>query len=237
MIVVFLGEGASDVGTLDQACFRPGAMAELVDKLVEKRLDFAPVANGRGFRVSRSELALIAKSSGAGSRMFLPSNTIPAGYASHVKYAAALAIHTMKLELCEDDVAVAIYFQDSDGTCSTPEGNWECIWRAISMGFSRVKFDRGVPMIPRPKQEAWLLCAIRSPSYHNCSELEGLSGNDSSPRSIKSLLEQACGSSVNTELMCEWIRDGRVDPDKIAMPSFRHFREALDRAIENAKRR
>jgi len=45
--------------------------------------------------------------------------------------------------------------------------------------------DRGVAMIPKPKSEAWLLCALKNKPYESCEKLEDRSGNDDSPNSLK----------------------------------------------------
>jgi len=59
----------------------------------------------------------------------------------------------------------------------------------FEIGFKIEKFDRGVAMIPKPKSEAWLLCALRNKAYENCQKLEDRSGNDDSPNSLKKELD------------------------------------------------
>ena len=39
-------------------------------------------------------------------------------------------------------------------------------------GFAEENFSRGVPMIPKPKSEAWIICALRSNPYEGCESLE-----------------------------------------------------------------
>ncbi len=55
---------------------------------------------------------------------------------------------------------IAVLFRDSDGTASSGRGLWEDKRKSIEDGFGEAGFDYGVPMIPKPKSEAWLLCAF-----------------------------------------------------------------------------
>jgi len=58
-------------------------------------------------------------------------------------------------------------------------------------GFAHEGFDSGVPMLPNPKSEAWLLCALKKPRpYQDCDRIEAGSGNAAAPDSLKAQLEQ-----------------------------------------------
>ena len=105
-------------------------------------------------------------------------------------------------------------------------------------GFRSVDCELGVPMVPKPKSEAWLLCALKRSPYQGCADLEDLSGNDDSPRSPKKLLAEAVGSSVvpvPAEEQVDWVRTGRVDPFRIQMPSFDQFKTDLLEAVSRAE--
>ena len=52
-------------------------------------------------------------------------------------------------------------------------------------GFEDEEFSRGVPMIPKPKSKAWIICAIKDNPYHGCNALEGCSESDNAPNSLK----------------------------------------------------
>ena len=80
-----------------------------------------------------------------------------------------------------------------------------------------------------------LICALRSPPYTNCSSLEDESGNDNSKNPLKEQLECLCGGShPSAAAQAGWVRDGKVDPSRIDMPSFSVFKEYLHLAALNA---
>jgi hypothetical protein len=98
-----------------------------------------------------------------------------------------------------------------------------------------VECDTGVPMVPRPKSEAWLLCALRAPGYANCAPLEEASGNDASPNSLKKQLAARCGGADPTaDQQADWVMTGVVDSLRIDMPSFNAFKQALHTAAQSA---
>jgi len=128
-----------------------------------------------------------------------------------------------------DDV-VAVLFRDADGTASAGRGLWEDKWQSMLAGFDEEGFDRGVPMIPKPKSEAWLICALKERPYQHCNDLEDRSGNDKSPKSLKKELAKLLGEKVTPELLCDKVRT-RVDMNRITMPSFQAFRTRLEAVI------
>ena len=85
-------------------------------------------------------------------------------------------------------------------------------------------------MVPKPKSEAWLLCAIKN-EYRDCDALEDRSGNDNSSNSLKGELKSHLGEKVTRDLLCRMIDDGVIDCLRIDMPSFSIFRTDLDLAI------
>ena len=53
-----------------------------------------------------------------------------------------------------------------------------------------------VPMVPRPKSEAWLLGYYQKNlpgqfAYNHCERFENMPGNDGSPNAVKELLKEA----------------------------------------------
>ncbi len=95
-------------------------------------------------------------------------------------------------------------------------------------GFAEEGFARGVPMIPKPKSEAWIICALKAEPYIGCDPLEDRSGNDNSPASLKRELEQMLGEPATRELLRGKIEDGSIDCHRITMPSFLSFRGRLE---------
>ena len=96
------------------------------------------------------------------------------------------------------------------------------------MGFQAEAFDLGVPMLPKPKSEVWLLCAVQRHQYVSCARFEEISGNDASPKSAKKRLDEELASrGWDHHKVCEKIRDGSIQGDLIAMPSYDRFRRRL----------
>jgi hypothetical protein len=87
-------------------------------------------------------------------------------------------------------------------------------------------------MLPKPKSEAWILCALRN-QYQSCAKLENESGNDSSPNSLKKQLEEHLGETVSRTLINEKIEMGVIDINKISdMPSLTAFKVHLDEVLK-----
>lgn len=110
-----------------------------------------------------------------------------------MKMAWVFGTLAQQIEAVEGDCAVAVFFRDSDGTRSIPDGAWAEKWVSIEQGFVRARFERGVPMLPKPTSEAWLLCAAKAAPYQNCMALEDLPGNQESERHPKKELKRAFG--------------------------------------------
>ncbi|MCB2156653.1 hypothetical protein KQI84_17390 [bacterium] len=102
----------------------------------------------------------------------------------------------------------------------------------MELGFKAADgFDRGVPMIPKPKSEAWLICALKEDSpYSFCDRLEEtLPGNDDSPNSAKmQLAEILLAKGKSTSDLAEMVMNQEIHPDRIDMPSFNSFRQRLE---------
>ncbi len=129
---------------------------------------------------------------------------------------------------------MAVLFRDADSTRTSKRTEWENKFHSIMDGFESVPFNAGVPMVPRPKSEAWLLCGLNYRSNAGCDELEEAPGNDNSPKSLKKQLAALMGHDPSAEEQADWIKSGRIDPANISMPSFTAFRDALELAINNA---
>jgi hypothetical protein len=124
-------------------------------------------------------------------------------------------------------------FRDADGTASSERGEWENKRQSMLSGFEVEEISIGVPMIPKPKSEAWILCALRN-DYQNCNQLENESGNDDSPNSLKKQLEQHLGEPATRELLNDKIDQDELDISKIVdMPSFTVFKNRLDEVLDN----
>ena len=103
----------------------------------------------------------------------------------------------------------------------------------MARGFAAAGYVRGVPMLPKPKSEAWLLCALQEHAYQNCIRFESISGNDHSPNSAKKQLEAAMLEYGKTYADApDMVVDGMISPQEIDMPSFNAFRSRLEEVAQ-----
>ena len=223
MHLVLSGEGSSDLGLflVYNNEFIGGSMYFIVDRLIEKEHDFSYYSAKEEMItfVPKVELTKLTKR--------LPPFTGKKGLkgtAYFTNNAIALARIAKKRAKELNDEVVAILFRDSDGTLSTSKGMWEEKVTSIENGFKIEKFDRGVAMIPKPKSEAWLICALKDKAYESCQKLEERSGNDDSPNSLKDELESL---GLSSDEINEMIKDEKIDIDRIDMPSFEYFTKRL----------
>jgi hypothetical protein len=239
MIFLLTGEGASDIGichTYQEICggadFRAGPMAVVIDKLIE------PVA---GYSLLNCQaLEFISERTLSDQSRQLPM-AISAGKkrdfetAYFFKGARALAKAAKGRQAAMNCPVGAVMFRDADGTRSTERGLFEAKCKSIEDGFRAEAFEHGVPMIPKPKSEVWLLCALKDQSYQGCALLEdSISGNDNSEVPAKALLEQRLleqGKTVND--LAEMVETGAIDCARIDMPSFNRFRQRLEEVSQN----
>ena len=237
MILVLSGEGPSDLGTCHPRKtgweFVPGPMAWMVDKLMAQpaRLNYSVLelhANGGDCIrfLSESELAALRGS----KPLFLPRGEGTAGSQFFRKGAYLLGRLANTIAIERNSPVIAVLFRDADGTRSTPRTEWEAKFRSMQSGFEAAEFPSGVPMVPRPKSEAWMLCGLlkRGNAHADCNWLEEEPGNDASPNSLKARLTQHLGHEPSAEQQAELVRCGTIDPERIDLPSFNAFRETLN---------
>jgi hypothetical protein len=128
---------------------------------------------------------------------------------------------------------IAILFRDSDVTLSADSNQWTDKHKSILDGFAEEECKTGVPMVPKPKSEAWLLCALKANPYQNCSKLEREPGNDASPKSLKKQLAKILSGEVTREILLKLVTARKVDIDRIDMQSFRTFRTRLEEVLND----
>jgi len=235
MYFLLSGEGASDIGRCSstaEVCggvnFKVGPMSIIVKQVVEKLRNYSIFdccgfvsernlsQKARGLKVAKKEMKLPGKRSAKETRYFF----------NNARALARIAKEYSKK--IDGDTVVAVLFRDSDGTASAGRGLWSEKQKSMLDGFAEESFDFGVPMIPKPKSEAWLLCALKSASYQSCEALEERSGNDSSPKSLKKDLGKL---NLSTADICSKLNRGEIDIDKINMQSFNSFRSRLKDVI------
>jgi len=233
MFFLLSGEGVTDMGAGSSAAticegedYLVGPMAVIVAKIVEAKHDYSILDGACGF-ISEDKVAQQAKKI---RRTKLPRKHQDKETAYFFKTAQALAyLAQSKSKELKDDV-VAVLFRDADGTASAERGEWDDKRKSMLDGFDEEGFDKGVPMIPKPKSEAWLICAWKKHPYRGCEALEERSGNDNSPNNLKDELEELLDEEVTPDSLREKVGES-FDIDRIKMPSFKAFRERLEEVI------
>lgn len=242
MRLLLSGEGPTDLGHEKPAAggmeFVPGPMAWVVDKLLERHHTGYSMLNTHqagGDCVTYVRETALAASGRPGSPL-LPGVKFGKDTAYFTRNAQVLGLLATQASAREAQPVLAVLFRDGDGVRATPVGEWQMKVDSMRRGFELVGCNTGVPMVPRPKSEAWLLCALRPSGYANCAPLEDASGNDASPNSLKKQLAALCGGEDPTaDEQADWVMTGAVDPLRIDMPSFNAFKQALHTAAQNAK--
>lgn len=245
MYLLLSGEGSGDIGacelsvsSCDREGFKEGPMAIMVDQLVEFF---------QGYELSH----LDAKCVGFVSEAYLAENKLPAKRrAMHLRgkrkspevqyyYENSRALASTAKAKSEElgDSVVAVLFRDSDGTASAGRGDWRDKRNSMIKGFKEEGYELGVAMMPKPKSEAWLLCATKDNSYQHCESLEQESGNDKSQNPLKAQLADSLGGSSSIDELNQLILDRQIDASKINMPSFEAFKEDLKSAVTAANTR
>ncbi len=226
MFLLLSGEGASDIG-IDDAI---GPMAKLIDNWIARRSSYSLIELGHYTIVNKQRLAEVAKQHIKPLSRKGKKRKIETGY--YYNNARALAI-LAKTKSNEDGTPVIlVLFRDADGTASSNRGEWNEKKQSMLDGFEAEGVSNGVPMIPKPKSEAWILCALHN-QYQNCVQLEDESGNDASPNSLKGQLEQCLETPGTSHLLNDLIDKGNIDIGRITdMPSLTAFKNRLDEVLD-----
>ncbi|WP_239901688.1 hypothetical protein [Laribacter hongkongensis] len=243
MIVVLSGEGPSDLGLCSNGqgqCrvpeFVPGPMALLVDKEIEDQLGYSVLESTPACYHYLSETCLgerKARRKQNPRSVALPGKKRDQETGYFYVNAWMLGQAALALETQANDCAIAVLFRDCDGTRSADRSLWDAKQQSMLDGFARSGLgERGVPMIPKPKSEAWLLCAIRD-GYQHCARLEDLSGNDRSPNSAKAQLEAAMDGKASATEQRDWLEANGFDHTAVArqMPSYQAFKHSMQAAL------
>jgi len=242
MFFLVSGEGKTDIGQCSfgqSRCagskFQPGPMGLILDRLLEELINYSPLDTQALEFVSKNEITQYREK----RSLHLPSKKHEMETAYFFRNAYYLARMAKQKRMAENGAPVAaVLFHDADGTRSQRRGNFELKWNAMMDGFAAEDFNHGVPMLPNPKSEAWLLCALREDRSHNCAALEStLSGNDKAPNPAKAQLEKVLAErGKTTSDLNDMIQDGSLDPGVIDMPSFHRFKNRLTSVVQDMRR-
>ncbi len=234
------GEGVSDMGACDPAMdycqipeFKAGAMAWFVDQCVEASLgyEFSHIDYGLVRFISKTGLTELSKSLASKKKLRLRGLKRQRETLYFYRNARALAIEANALEEKLNDIVIAVLFRDADGTQSSGRGEWQAKWDSMLKGFQEEGFERGVPMIPKPKSEAWLLCALKN-NYQHCERLEHESGNDDSENSLKSQLDKVLNGHIPATELADKVKAKEIDVLQITdMPSLNAFKDRLTEVL------
>ena len=236
MYFLLSGEGPTDMGLCTNSMaicegdqYEPGPMAIIVSQIVMQRMGFSFIENRYCGFISRAEI--VRKSDELKPPKKSPR--LPGSrtsketlyFYSNARALAKLAIEK-RAEIGDDDV-IAVLFRDSDDKVSEKRTVWEIKRKSIEKGFQYEGFEQGVPMVPRPKSEAWIICAVKNNRYQNCGALENPSGKDGQPKVLKDELAGILGYRPTRQQLCDMVNDGTIDVNQIDMPSFGAFKQAL----------
>jgi hypothetical protein len=238
MILLVSGEGISDIGATassevpaSSANVKWGAMGRIIDRIMENEWGFSPIDTGAMLFLSESELGRLTKEIRGG--LALPDRERGQETAYFFKNARAIARLARKVQQSEGSTVGAVLFRDADRTNSHDRSQRADKVNSMRNGFLAESFEYGVPMVPQPKSETWLICALQPQPYQNCKRFETISGNDSSPNSAKKQLIAALQGRPNKAAdLADLVIEGAVDVQRIDMPSFNEF---LERMKEVAK--
>ena len=232
MYLVLSGEGPSDLGTS-----QPGPIAWLLDIYIAQRIGYSLLdTRGSFIFVSEGELAKIAKS----LRTPLRGKRADSSYLANETrfyYKNARALGHWIGQQKFDAPVLALLFRDADGTASSGRGEWITKRRSMVAGFQQERCSGGVPVVPNPKSEAWLLCALKQ-AYIGCHKIElEASGNDRSPKNLKDqlndVLMERYSKTSDRDFVSSLIRDGTIEFARLSMPSALLVKDGLDAAIDS----
>lgn len=238
MYFLFSGEGPTDLGlcaheadSCEGSEYLHGPMTVMVDHIVQHRHDYSLLESGHFGFVSRQLLVKRASELKAAKKSLrLPGKKRVKEtryFFTNARVVASIA-NEREVEL-KDDV-VAVLFRDAD-TATAGRGDWDEKHRSMLDGFAEAGFQRGVPMIPKPTSEAWLVCALKKNPYQGCEALEDRPGGGASRQSLKRELERLFGHVPVREELCEAVAQRKIDVKRLSTPSFTAFRTRLEEVI------
>lgn len=251
MLLILSGEGSTDIGSSNGAGrhdsddllyplgeWEPGPMAHFVNEMCkENSIDaFNPDLGCEAFFVPETNLTKKAKVMRTKDRKYTGQ-----GGGNHYHTNCAFVLASLAAEKKQQEGnrdTVVIFFRDCDGTRSSSQTRYTDLKNSMKRGFKQANKEVFcVPMIPKPKSEAWLLCALKASPYHNCTPIEERSGNDRSPNSLKEELKsriEVIGRPYNAETLVDMIISGnppQIQPTRIDMPSWNDFKQDLKEAL------
>ncbi|MDR1923133.1 MAG: hypothetical protein LBQ66_02070 [Planctomycetaceae bacterium] len=239
MYFLFSGEGETDlgIGKHEGLCegddYLYGPLALFVDQIVFEKFNYHPLESSVCIFVPKKQLKQYFDQLKPLKKFKIPRGEVK--YEQGTKYfrnnARALAVIAKKIgNEKNDENVIAILFRDSDRKNSSEPEEWEKKRDSMINGFLDENFTCGVPMIPKPVSEAWILCAIyraKNP-VRNCDDLENTKHGNQSEHALKIELENELNEQPTRELLNEKITNKEINVQLINLPSFNQFKVMLD---------
>ena len=223
MYFVLTGEGNSDLG---YSAEHPGVLVRLLEKLAS---DISDEDLGYEF-ASRSDLAAkVSPNSDSPRSMLLRGNKRKYSYLITIQRTAE-ALGRIASEL---ENTGAVFFHDCDFTHSevnNPDEYYRQVVCSMEQGFKSASYSNGVPMVPKPRSESWLLCYYQDTPYENCARFEDLPANDRAENSGKKQLARFFNCRENK--IYENVNIAEIDWDQIDAPSFVFFKNRFQHVVE-----
>ncbi|ADV62341.1 hypothetical protein Isop_1758 [Isosphaera pallida ATCC 43644] len=239
LLVLVSGEGPTDMGKAGQQASEPccgkdfehGPMAVLVDRLIERFYSFSPIKEGLMYFVSRKELENKSKklSKANQGRRELPSLKVPKETAFFYNQTRALATFANELAKIHKQTVIAVLFRDLDPKQSMNHRQRQDRWKSIVSGFKIEDFEFGIPMIPNPTSEAWLICLFQDQPYVGCQDMENRTSE-----SLKDQLNTLVGVKATRDILVERLERTPPNFDRLssAMISFKVFHDRVQEVLE-----
>lgn len=232
MLLLISGEGNTDVGAIDEQSFKPGPMAYFVDQLLKAKIEYSLFETDSVRPIHKKNLDEKAKELKSLTKR---GKKTPQETRYFYKNARAMARIAIEYSNNEGRPTMAVLFRDADTVASGGRGDWSDKFNSMLVGFQDEKFDYGVPMIPKPTSEAWILCALRN-KYKQCNALEEESGSKKSPNFLKKQLQDFLKIEVTRELLVKKIKAGQMDATRLNMPSILAFKQRCYEVLERMPR-
>lgn len=249
MILLLSGEGVIDLGGCDLSLpqcsndlsgyFIYGVLTYIIDSIFNSKMGYSLQDMPDSiYYIDKSLLITNSKASSFGRNLNNMRGFKKAPetgyYSSNAKTLGLMALELQKQKECP---VVAILFRDSDGTRSAANNDWQVKYDSMVQGFHSAHCETGVPMLAKPKSEAWLLAACKDNPYQHCHLLEEESGNDDSVNSLKDQLAAKIGGTHSSQTLVNWIQSIDYNYVTIAeqMPSFNAFYQRFIEVLHNCR--
>ncbi len=228
MHFLLMGEGASDLGSAD----RPGPLIVPLKRLAKEITGEDEECFPCSF-ACKTQVETAAKSferSQPRKKILLRGKKRKfATLASFERMATGLGL----VALSNSQNTGAVFFHDCDYTrseVSSPDKYYEQLVCCIEQGFEQVHFQCGVPMVPKPRSESWILCHYQEHPYQNCRRFEDLPANDAALGTGKKRLAKFLGCAESR--IYQIIDPEIVDWSRIDAPSFLFFKKRFQHVVE-----